>query len=92
MNTVLGWGGLIVGLIVVYVVIIQLSRPDDDWKGWDDPRVPYKAPRWGVQPRPLLKLIVAGAAMFLLADWMKNDDASVVSVWLKDALSPRQNY
>jgi hypothetical protein len=87
MNTVptfvLSWAGIIVGFFVVIVLWVQLTRPDDDWKGWNDPRVPYKAPRWGVQPRPLLKLIVVFAAILLLADWMKNDATSVVSVWLK---------
>jgi hypothetical protein len=87
MNTVptfvLSWAGIIVGLFAVIVLWVQLTRSDDDWKGWDDPSVPYKAPRWGVQPRPLLKLIVVFAAILLLPDWMKNDATSVVSVWLK---------
>jgi hypothetical protein len=42
--------------------------------------VPYKRPRWGVQPRPLLMLIVLVPALYLLADWLKNDITSVVSV------------
>ena len=62
---------------------VQLTRPDDDWKGWSDPSVPYKAPRWGVQPRVLLKLIVIFAAFFLMADWLKNDAETIVSAWLE---------
>jgi hypothetical protein len=45
--------------VAAYCCSVQLSRPDDDWEGWhsgdwNNP-VPYGRPRWGVQPRPLLK-------------------------------------
>jgi hypothetical protein len=62
---------------------VQLTRPDDDWKGWVEPNVPYKRPRWGVQPGPLLKLVVLVPMIFLLADWLKNGATSVMAVWLK---------
>jgi hypothetical protein len=80
---VLGWAAFIVLAVAAYCCSVQLSRPDDDWKGWTEWNVPYKRPRWGVQPRPLLKLIVLVPALYLLADWLKNDTTSVVSVWFK---------
>ena len=57
---VLGWAAFIVLAVAAYCCSVQLSRPDDDWDGWhsgdwNNP-VPYRRPRWGVQPRPLLKL------------------------------------
>src|SRR4029078_11537688 len=44
---------------------------------------PYKRPRWGLQPKPLLKLIALVVATFLLIDWMKNDTTSLVSTWVR---------
>ena len=77
------WIAMVAFMVIVTWESVQLTRPDDDWKGWSDPSVPYKAPAWGVQPRPLLKLIAVVAVMFPLADWMKNDTTSIVSAWLE---------
>jgi hypothetical protein len=79
----LTWIAMVAFMFIVTWESVQLTRPDDDWKGWSDPSVPYQSPRWGVQPRPLLKLIAVVGAMFLLADWMKNDTGSILSAWLE---------
>ena len=79
----LPWAVLVVFWVIASALVVQLRRPDGDWPGWDDPNVPYKRPRWGVQPKPLLKLIVLLVATFHLIDWMKNDTASLVSAWLR---------
>jgi hypothetical protein len=80
---VLGWVAMFAFICVVTWDSVQLTRPDDNWKGWDDLSARYEAPRWGVQPRPLLRLIVVLAASVLLADWLWYDTASIVSAWLK---------
>jgi hypothetical protein len=80
---VLPWVIIVVFACIASLLCRQLIRPDDDWKGWDDPSVPYKRPRWGLQPKPLLKLIALVVATFLLIDWMKNDTTSLVSTWVR---------
>src|SRR5262245_6281582 len=80
---VLSWVGIVVLYFWVLFDVVQLNRPDDDWKGWVEPDVPYKRPRWGVQPGSLLRLMLIVPAFFLLLDWVKNDTASALSSWLK---------
>ena len=80
---VLSWAVLVISILVVTWLSAQIFRPDDDWEGWSEPGVPYKWPRWGVQPRPLLALIVVVAGTALLIDWMNRDAESLVSAWLK---------
>jgi hypothetical protein len=80
---VLGYIAIVILSFKCFWESVQLTRPDDDWKGWVEPNVPYKRPRWGVQPGPLLKLVVLVPMIFLLADWLKNGATSVMAVWLK---------
>jgi hypothetical protein len=80
---VLPWVIIVVFACIASFLCMQLNRPDHDWKGWDDPSVPYKRPRRGLQPKPLLKLLALVVATFLLINWMKDDTTSLVSTWVR---------